>query len=139
MIKIIMSVLVLLVLVIPGNSMNIFDNQTSSTFVEVQDEILYVIKLKKSFATSDQITTLKAMNSSDTKVIDDGVFIRIEYKGTQLVSDVEPTFIKEVNVYKGDKAKNKYSNAAAGGVIELIVEDVDVFMSTIQSISTIKE
>lgn len=115
-----------------GNS-NVAALDSDSSYIsffeqEAKGPILFVIKVPVNVENSEQISKLKGMEVEGVSISETEDFLFLQYTGEQLTSEVNPEFIKEISVYKGEKAKQAYPNAPDNGVIEMLVEDADTLV-----------
>ena len=126
--------------IIPQDSDVIFDeilvvgypNQVASSEVpEMQEPIEYdtvIVYDPETYTETMTITPkeegseIKVEGSSDNLDLDPTIFINgKEYKGS--IEDIDVNTIKEVNVSKGDDAKQKYGVNGENGVVEIVLKD----------------
>ena len=113
----------------------------SSMFAQSKDvtpnadaEILYVIIVQNDMDNKEKIKKLMDMKSSDVSVQERNNELLFLYKGLQFTSAVEPDFIKEIKIYKNEKATEAYPSAPAGGVIEMKVDNIEALIRIFHSI-----
>lgn len=109
--------------------------QIEETSIQSTDgPILFVIKVPVNADNLEQINKLKGMEADGVFISQKDDFLFLQYKGEQLTSDVNPEFIKEISVIKGEKAKQAYPNAPENGVIEMLVEDANTLIQVFYAI-----
>ena len=105
-----------------------------ATQVSENSSILFVIKVPATEENKKQFQKIKDMEAKDVKVLVSAQFLELHYIGEQLTSAVEPSFIKEIKVYKDQKARDAYPNAGADNIIEMVVDNANTLIEVFYAI-----
>ena len=105
-----------------------------ATQFSVNNSILFVIKVPATDENRKQFQKIKDMEAEDVKVLVSAQFLELHYVGEQLTSAVEPSFIKEIKVYKDQKARDAYPDAGSDNIIEMIVDNANTLIEVFYAI-----
>lgn len=123
--NILFNLLLMLVVFFVGNSFHIHESAVEVIHHEqsVKGDILFVIKVPISEQNSKEIEALKAKEAKGVSIKEMDGFLTLQYIGKEFVSEVNPEFILDIKVLKGEDATSLYPEAPENGVIEMIVND----------------